>query len=69
VKAQEFRQMDDAALREEVEKRRQELLNLRCQVALGEEMRPHQIRTLRRDIARMLTVLREQTNAAKGAEA
>ena len=68
MKAREFRQMDEAALRDDVATRRRELLDLRCQVALGEEVRPHHIRALRRDISRMLTVLQEKA-ARKGAEA
>jgi len=66
MKAQEFRQMDPGVLREELQKRRQDLLNLRCEVALGEEVRPHQVRAARKDIARILTVLQEKEAAAGG---
>ena len=60
MKAQEYRGLEEAALRAQVEKTRKELLDLRCQVSLGEEVRPHQVAELRRDIARMQTVLRER---------
>jgi large subunit ribosomal protein L29 len=62
--AQEMRQMADAALEAELETRRRDLLKVRCQVALGEEVRPHQVHELKKDIARILTVLRERKSAA-----
>ncbi len=59
----EMRDMTPAALTAAVESARKDLLKLRCQVALGEEVRPHQIKALRRDLARMFTVLREKRAA------
>ncbi len=69
MKAKEFRNMDLVALDEELEKRQRDLLNLRCQVALGEEVRPHQVSELRKDIARIKTVKRELETAGKEADA
>lgn len=63
MKAQEYRNLDEAALDAEADKNRRELLELRCQVALGEEVHPHRIKNLRRDIARMMTIKNEKGNA------
>ena len=60
MKAREFRGLAPAALRSDLETKRKELLDLRCQVALGEEVHPHRLREVRRDIARLLTVLGEK---------
>ena len=65
MKATEFRGMEPAGLRSEIEKRRRELLDLRCQAALGEDVRPHRMKELRKDVARLMTVLREKEGAAK----
>ncbi|MDR0361283.1 MAG: 50S ribosomal protein L29 [Planctomycetota bacterium] len=56
MKAVEMRGMEPAALAAEIEKLRRELLELRCKVALGEDVRPHRVKEIRREIARMLTV-------------
>jgi large subunit ribosomal protein L29 len=64
MKAAEFRGMEPAGLRSEIEKRRRELLDLRCQAALGEEARPHRQRELKKEVARLMTVLREKQGAA-----
>lgn len=62
MKAQEYRNLDEATMDAEIDKNRRELLDLRCQVALGEEVHPHRIQDLRRDIARMMTVKNEKGN-------
>lgn len=67
MKAQDVRTMDDGAIQADIDKTRRELLDLRCQVALGEEVHPHRIRGLRRDLARMLTVQSEKKAAEGGA--
>ena len=58
--AEEIRPMEPAAIRMEIEKRRREMLDLRCKIAIGEEVHAHLLRSARRDVARMLTVLREK---------
>ena len=58
--AEEIRSMEPAAIRVEVEKKRREMLDLRCQLSVGEEVKAHRLRDARKDIARMLTVLREK---------
>ncbi len=65
MKAVEMRSMEPAALLAEVEKLRRELLELRCKVALGEDVRPHRVREIKREIARMLTVLAEKEEGVK----
>lgn len=60
MKAMEMRSLEPAALQAEIEKLRRELLELRCKVALGEDVRPHRVREIRREIARMLTILGEK---------
>lgn len=64
MKAEEIRSMEPAAIEMEVENMRRELLELRCKVALGEDVRPHRVREIKKNIARMLTILGQ-----KGAEA
>lgn len=63
MKAPEYRNMDEAVLFSEIEKSKRELLGVRCKVALGEEVHPHMVKLLRRDIARMMTVLSEKKAA------
>lgn len=60
MKAMEMRSMEPAALLAETEKLRRELLELRCKIALGEDVRPHRIGEIKKEIARMLTVLAEK---------
>ncbi len=60
MKANEIREMEPAVIHAEVEKIRRQLLELRFKVELGEEVRPTQLRGLKRDMARYLTVLREK---------
>ena len=58
--AEEIRPMEPAAIRVEIEKKRREMLDLRCQLSIGEEVHAHRLRAARKDIARMMTVLREK---------
>ena len=67
MKALEMRSMEPAALQAETENLRRELLELRCKVALGEDVRPHRLKEIRKEIARMMTILREKGN--EGAKA
>lgn len=64
MKAEEMRSMEAGALEMEVENLRRELLELRCKIALGEDVRPHRVGEVKKEIARMLTIL-----VQKGAEA
>jgi len=60
MKAQEVRAMSDDALSEELLKLRREQFNLRMQSATGQHARSDQFGKVRKDIARIKTVLRER---------
>lgn len=68
MKAVEMRNLETGTLEVELEKRKRELLELRGQVALGEEVHPHRLKILRKEIARILTVQRER-KVREGGEA
>ena len=59
MKASQFRELDAAGLRERLIELRREQLQLRLRQATGQEARVHRHRELRRDIARLKTVMRE----------
>ncbi|MCD8349286.1 MAG: 50S ribosomal protein L29 [Planctomycetaceae bacterium] len=70
MKSEEIRALEPAAIMTEVEKLRRELLELRCKVALGEDVRPHRLKEIKKEIARMLTITVEKNSAAsKGVNA
>jgi large subunit ribosomal protein L29 len=60
MKAAEIRKLKDAELEEQVTDARHELLNLRFQAITGQLTDTSRIRIIRRDIARMETILRER---------
>ncbi|MEN2983928.1 MAG: 50S ribosomal protein L29 [Dictyoglomaceae bacterium] len=60
VKARELREKTNDELKEELKKLRHELFNLRFQFKTGGLTNPHRIKLVRKDIARILTVLRER---------
>lgn len=68
MKTSDIRLMSDAELESEVEKTRRELLQMRCRLSLGEEVKSSEVKTLRRDIARLLTV-QQQRKAQQPQEA
>ncbi|MFQ5991604.1 MAG: 50S ribosomal protein L29 [Nitrospiraceae bacterium] len=59
----ELRGLTDAELAEKVQQLKQELFNLRFQLATGRIENPMRIRQSRRDLARVKTILREQLGA------
>ena len=63
MKANELRAMSVEALTEELGKLRREQFNLRMQAATGQGTRPDQKGKVRRDIARIKTILRELETA------
>jgi len=65
MKASEIRAKDDAELSEELIRLRREQFNLRMQSATGQGARPDQFGKVRKDIARIKTILRERGQAAK----
>ena len=63
--ANEIRKKSDKELRQEGENLRKEQFNLRMQHAAGQMPRAHQINNVRKDIARVKTVLSERVKAGK----
>lgn len=60
MKPNEVRNLALDEIRAEVDKRCEELLDLRIQAAVGQASNPKRIRTVKREIARCLTVVREK---------
>jgi len=67
MKASEMRVMSADELMEELVRLRREQFDLRMQAATGQGARPDQKGRVRRDIARVKTVLRELDNAERTA--
>ncbi len=65
MKANELRNKNEQQLLEELVELRQEQFNLRMQQATGQMARPDQYRKVRKNIARVKTVLREQKADSK----
>jgi large subunit ribosomal protein L29 len=59
-KAAELRDLPDDELLHRIESAKEELFNLRFQLATGQLDNPARLRVLKRDIARVATVLRER---------
>ena len=66
MKASELREKDLAALEEELVALRREQFNLRMQQGSGQGVRPHTIRDVRKNIARVHTVMNEMKKNAGG---
>jgi large subunit ribosomal protein L29 len=69
VIASELRELADDELREKLAESKEELFNLRFQVVTGQLDNPRRIKEVKREIARILTVLRERDIAAAAADA
>jgi large subunit ribosomal protein L29 len=69
MKAQEFRQMTVDQLDDQLAKLKKEQFNLRFQRASGQLENTARVRSVRRDIARLKTVLaQKRTGASRAAE-
>lgn len=66
MKAQEIRDLTLAELQERLRSTQRDLFDLRFQQATRQLDNPMRLRQLRRDIARMLTILRERELAEAG---
>ncbi|MFN3505164.1 MAG: 50S ribosomal protein L29 [Caldimicrobium sp.] len=67
MKAKELRELSLPELKEKLIELRQELFNLRFQKSIHRLENPMKLRNLRREIARVLTVIREkELNLRKG---
>ena len=62
MKAQEFREKETANLQEELIRLRKEQFALRMQFASGQMGQVHLMKEVRRDIARVKTVMKEKAN-------
>lgn len=60
VKAAEVHTLEQGELETRLEETRRELFNLRFQLATGQLDNSSRIREVRKDVARMMTVLRER---------
>ena len=66
MKARDIRDMSDEQIDKELLDLRREQFNLRMQSATGQGVRTHEFGRIRKDIARLKTVLRERQNNQKG---
>ena len=60
MKARELRELDDDELRKKEKDLREELFNLRFQHATGQLENTQRLKLVKREIARVLTILRER---------
>lgn len=60
MKAKEIRDMTNQELDAKLDELKEELFNLRFQVATGQIENPMRIKQVRKDIARVKTILRER---------
>ena len=65
MKVSDARGMDEGKLGDELLRLKKEQFNLRFQRATGQREKPSRIREVRRDIARVQTVLREKAPTKK----
>lgn len=64
MKALELRELDASELAEKLDETKEELFNLRFQMATNQLDNTSRLRELRREVARINTVMREQEIAA-----
>jgi large subunit ribosomal protein L29 len=69
MRAVEIRNLTDTEILAKLDETYQELFNLRFQVTIGQAKDLNRIRTVKRDIARLKTVLRERQLEAAYTEA
>ena len=62
--AHEFRELTDAELNDRLSAAKEELFNLRFQAATGQMEKTHRVGEVRKDIARISTLLREKRSAS-----
>jgi len=68
MKASRLRELSDEELQQKIRELRQELFNLRFQLATGVAKNPARVRQARRELARALTIAGERARA-RAAEA
>ncbi|MCI9279830.1 MAG: 50S ribosomal protein L29 [Bacilli bacterium] len=62
MKVNEIRNLSNEEIETKVKETKKELLNLRVKNATGSLEKPSKIKELRKDVARMLTILKERKN-------
>ena len=65
MNASELRDMTDGELQAKLDEAYEELLNLRFQMSIGQQKDTNQLKSAKRNIARIKTVLRERQLAAE----
>jgi large subunit ribosomal protein L29 len=65
MKAAEIRELTDEELAQRSREAKQELLNLRLQQTAGQIEKPSRIRDVRRNIARIETIINEREKAVR----
>jgi large subunit ribosomal protein L29 len=68
MQATEIRELNDRELQDRIAELREERFRLRLRAATQPLEQPHRLRDLRKDIARMMTVLTERQKGSKGPE-
>ena len=63
MKANEIKDLSIPEIEKKLRETRDELTMLRMKKQLGQVEKPHELKALRRDIARMLTVINEKKKA------
>lgn len=66
MKANEIRNFTDVELEQKIKDFKTELFNLRFQLATGQLDNPMRIREVRKNIAKLKTIMREREIAQKG---
>jgi large subunit ribosomal protein L29 len=69
LKVDQMRQMDDGEIQAKLKEFKEELFNLRFQMATGQLDNPMRLRAVRKNIARVKTIQRERELAAEAAGA
>ena len=66
MNAEEIRELTVEEIRDQLDDTREELMKLRFQTATGELTDTNRLRIVRRQIARLMTVLHEKENELEG---
>jgi large subunit ribosomal protein L29 len=68
MQATEIRELNDQELQDRIAELREERFRLRLRAATQPLEQPHRLRDLRKDIARIMTVLTERQKGSKGSK-
>ena len=68
MKVSEIRKLKNEEIETKVKETKKELLNLRIKNATGSLEKPSKIREMKKDVARMLTILKERDMDSTGGE-